>query len=127
MTNAKRENFIGGKGLAGKSVIVTDDTTKNTNMLNLDSSMPEAAQKVYRMAKLLEDDSRTDFIRVCNRCGTAVIAETEEGLRDEYPYVCIHCDENMYSFETLLVPKTEYDKMLIERATGQGEKMKINN
>lgn len=34
--------------------------------------------------------------RVCRRCGNLVYKSDVEG----YPYVCYHCDENMYTFET---------------------------
>lgn len=34
--------------------------------------------------------------RVCCRCGNPVYVSDV----DDYPYVCYHCDENMYSFET---------------------------
>ena len=34
--------------------------------------------------------------RVCRRCGNQVYKSDVEG----YPYVCYHCDENMYTFET---------------------------
>ena len=34
--------------------------------------------------------------RVCLRCGNLVYKSDVEG----YPYVCYHCDENMYTFET---------------------------
>ena len=36
---------------------------------------------------------------VCNRCGTVVEEETNEVLKNEYPYYCPECEENMYSFE----------------------------
>lgn len=41
--------------------------------------------------------------RVCRKCGTAVEREVDEELRIEYPYYCLKCYENMYSFETDLV------------------------
>ena len=42
----------------------------------------------------LIDRQRTN--RVCRRCGNPVYQSDVEG----YPYVCYHCDENMYEFET---------------------------
>ena len=40
--------------------------------------------------------SRQRTNRVCCRCGNPVYVSDVE----DYPYVCYHCDENMYSFET---------------------------
>ena len=40
--------------------------------------------------------SRQRTNRVCSRCGNPVYVSDVE----DYPYVCYHCDENMYSFET---------------------------
>ena len=37
----------------------------------------------------------------CRRCGSKVRPEREAGLREEYPYYCPRCDENMYSFECM--------------------------
>ena len=37
----------------------------------------------------------------CRRCGSKVRREREAGLREEYPYYCPRCDENMYSFECM--------------------------
>jgi hypothetical protein len=34
--------------------------------------------------------------RVCNRCGNHVLTSELE----EYPYQCLHCDEDLYEFET---------------------------
>lgn len=38
---------------------------------------------------------------VCRRCGSKVRPERMPGLREEYPYYCPRCDENMYSFECM--------------------------
>lgn len=38
---------------------------------------------------------------VCRRCGSKVRPERKPGLREEYPYYCPRCDENMYSFECM--------------------------
>jgi len=35
----------------------------------------------------------------CNRCGTVVKKETDNELKEEYPFYCPECDENMYDFE----------------------------
>ena len=45
----------------------------------------------------LIDRQRTN--RVCRRCGNPVYKSDV----DDYPYVCYHCDENMYSFETEVI------------------------
>lgn len=37
--------------------------------------------------------------KVCRRCGSRVLPETDEDLKKEYPYYCVQCDENMYSIE----------------------------
>ena len=41
--------------------------------------------------------------RVCKRCGTLIEQETDRELKKEYPYYCPVCDENMYSYETIVV------------------------
>jgi hypothetical protein len=43
---------------------------------------------------VLEND--THNIR-CNGCGSVVLKETNGS---DYPYQCLFCDENLYSFET---------------------------
>ena len=45
----------------------------------------------------LIDRQRTN--RVCRRCGNPVYKSDVE----DYPYVCYHCDENMYAFETEVI------------------------
>lgn len=42
---------------------------------------------------------RAGKVMVCGRCGSKVRPEREPGLREEYPYYCPRCDENMYFFE----------------------------
>lgn len=37
--------------------------------------------------------------KICTRCGTGVLPEVDKGLKEEYPFYCPNCDENMYSFE----------------------------
>lgn len=46
------------------------------------------------------------MIKVCKHCGCEVNEEVEKELREEYPYYCPECDENMYSFEVEEIPKT---------------------
>lgn len=43
-------------------------------------------------------------MRICRRCGSAVKRETDPDLSKEYPYYCPECNENMFTFETELVP-----------------------
>ena len=43
--------------------------------------------------------------RICKRCGCKVNEEVEEELKEEYPYYCPYCDENMYSFEVEEAPE----------------------
>ena len=50
--------------------------------------------------------------RRCNRCGHTVLQEPEG---DEYPYQCLHCDENMYKIETHTgeqITDEEFDKLV---------------
>lgn len=44
--------------------------------------------------------------RVCRRCGTEVVKETEPTI--DYPYYCPECDENMYTFETVEVLDVDF-------------------
>ena len=44
---------------------------------------------------------RAGRIMACRRCGSKVRPEREPGLREEYPYYCPRCDEDMYSFECM--------------------------
>ena len=37
---------------------------------------------------------------VCRRCGAEVEPEKNEKLKEEYPFYCPKCDENLYVFET---------------------------
>ncbi len=41
------------------------------------------------------------MLRICFRCGTEVEEETVESLKEEYPFYCPECDENLYEFETI--------------------------
>lgn len=43
-------------------------------------------------------------VKVCKRCGAEVCVETDAELKEEYPYYCPCCDENMYSFECRDIP-----------------------
>lgn len=36
----------------------------------------------------------------CNKCDSKVIEEMDERLKEEYPYYCENCDENLYLIET---------------------------
>ena len=40
--------------------------------------------------------------RKCNHCGRRVVVETDIELKEQYPYYCHSCDENMFEFETSL-------------------------
>lgn len=40
---------------------------------------------------------------ICNRCGGKVVKEVDTELKKEYPYYCLVCDENMYSFEVTMI------------------------
>ena len=46
-------------------------------------------------------EANTTENRRCNRCGNVVLKETEE-MVDEYPFVCTHCNENMFEIETTI-------------------------
>lgn len=39
--------------------------------------------------------------KVCRRCHGLVLIEETPELKEEYPYFCPECDENLYEFETL--------------------------
>lgn len=50
--------------------------------------------------------------RICRRCGRYVL--TSE--LDEYKYQCVHCDEDLYEFETVQtedsITRTELDELI---------------
>ena len=46
-------------------------------------------------------DNRIDK-RTFNRFGHRVVVETDIELKEQYPYYCHSCDENMFEFETTL-------------------------
>lgn len=54
---------------------------------------------------------RTGRRMVCRRCGSKVRREREAGLREEYPYYCPRCDENMYYFECMEIRPRERWRM----------------
>lgn len=37
----------------------------------------------------------------CPKCKRMLNRETHKELRREYPFVCLHCDENFYRIEVL--------------------------
>lgn len=44
------------------------------------------------------NENEASGTRVCNRCGLAVV----ESDLEQYPYLCLRCDENLYAIETRL-------------------------
>lgn len=48
---------------------------------------------------------------LCPKCGKELTKETEPGI--DYPFVCLDCDENFYTFEAV-VKKTDYTDEDIE-------------
>lgn len=40
---------------------------------------------------------------ICRHCGGNITKETDTELKKNYPYVCLNCDENFYSFEVIAV------------------------
>lgn len=49
--------------------------------------------------------------RKCNCCNSYVL---ESGIKPEYPYQCMYCDEDMYSFETHIVDDVISEDDLID-------------
>ncbi len=45
-------------------------------------------------------------MRICRRCKGKIIPERGT-LRKTYPYYCPFCDENMFSFETEVLPNVK--------------------
>jgi DNA-directed RNA polymerase subunit RPC12/RpoP len=37
--------------------------------------------------------------KLCRRCGTKVLKETDPDLAKDYQYYCPECNENMFTFE----------------------------
>lgn len=66
--------------------------------------------------------------KVCKRCGCDEIREeTDEELKNEYPYYCSYCDENMYSFEVEEIPETtEENKLRIIHYLGEEDYLPLN-
>lgn len=40
-------------------------------------------------------------MKLCPKCNTPLIKETDKELKKEYPYVCLNCDENFYGIEVV--------------------------
>jgi formylmethanofuran dehydrogenase subunit E len=58
------------------------------------------------MAKTTRKYKVKDTVVCCNRCNGEVKEEKHKDLKEEYPYFCPHCYENLYSFECHSVIKT---------------------
>ena len=68
---------------------------KTLNELSLSKSKREGIMKKFpRAAAYVE--SHLVPRRYCNRCGYPVLKSDLE----EYPYQCVHCDEDLYGIET---------------------------
>ena len=39
---------------------------------------------------------------LCPRCKRELSEETDEKLKEEYPFVCKHCEENFYRVEAVV-------------------------
>ncbi|MCR5396560.1 MAG: hypothetical protein K6E64_03725 [Lachnospiraceae bacterium] len=46
--------------------------------------------------------------RKCNKCGAFLKKETSKSLRNEYPFVCPRCDENMFYIESIKVDRNKH-------------------
>lgn len=66
--------------------------------------------------------------KVCKWCGCDEIRkETNGELKNEYPYYCPYCDENMYSFEVEEIPETmEEQKLRVIRYLGTEDYLPLN-
>ena len=58
--------------------------------------------------------------KVCFRCGTNIIREKPENdipfdSEEKYPYYCVDCDENMWSFEVIGMTKKNKVKILVDK------------
>ena len=71
------------------SITLDPEELKALGFLN-----PPDKEEITNAIHELIDRQRTN--RVCRSCGNPVYKSDVEG----YPYVCYHCDENMYEFET---------------------------
>lgn len=49
------------------------------------------------MSKPKTSGSEKDGTRVCSRCGLAVV----ESDLEQYPYLCLRCDENPFAIEAI--------------------------
>ena len=65
--------------------------------------------------------------RICNRCGTEVVFETDEDLKKEYPFYCPTCDENMYYIETKSAKTTNKETTMNTKTNFTGVKTMVNN
>lgn len=61
----------------------------------MEKNLEKYRQKYPNSVKYIEDNL-TDLR--CFRCGSLLLKEPES---EEYPYQCLTCDENMFSFETI--------------------------
>lgn len=46
-----------------------------------------------------------ESVGTCHRCGEKVYREIDEEIKETYPYVCMNCDENLFSFEVINLVK----------------------
>ena len=46
--------------------------------------------------------------RKCFRCGTWLRKETHKGLREQYPFDCPYCYENMFYFESVKIKRNKH-------------------
>ena len=62
--------------------------------------------------------------RVCNKCGSVVVKETDEELQKKYKFYCIKCGENLFEFETHKEPTAQSKKRELEKIIKQEEETK---
>ena len=106
----KHGDFVVMRHIPGQEDEVETDKESLDMLMDLDSTVWEtwddgfSSKTVEAFCEYFAEDddevydgpAKTDCR--CGRCGKNVILETSDM---EYPFYCIECDENMYSFEVL--------------------------
>lgn len=101
------EPDLNGFGIVLKDVETKDDSDIVYIQVNSSGETEETADRIYKIADNL----------ICPKCGCVLLHEHGD-IRDDYPYYCPDCDENMFECESVEVDD-RYFKMCLEDSIGR--------